>query len=769
MDKKILFCFVFLLVIPLLTLVRADFTIESQLDTNTVCPSNTIIINEIITSTTDSSYSVSLSGSASSFTTAVPSGFFLNSGKKQTVFLYITPSSRITPGSYSLTFQVTSQGVSKTVSHSVIVENCHATSVVIEPVTQKTCTCEEKSFQLTIKNNGKYLESYNLEASGPLSSYTTFSIKTFSLSPGQSINVNAYVKAPCNIAGNYDLTFKVNAESKYAQTEVSSKLELVPCYDYTFSVEKNFYETCENQKVTIPVTLKNIGTQENTYSIKLTAPAWVSADQKSLKISPGQEKIFNLIVQPPLQTAGNSTITLDFLSEKGSISQKLNLDLNVGSCYGSTLSLERKEDTICNGMSNAYSITIKNTGKFSNDFLLVLEAPAWVTLNKNQFTLNPNEEGSALLTASPSNDVPPATYTISVKSLDSNKLEVKDSLSLTTVSQEQCYQPSVVLENNQITVPQETPATSLFTIENKGLLPADYLVELSGTAASFCLINPSTISLESGKAQTLYLYIFPPTDTQPGNYTLTLTARLKDSAISSRKELIIIVTGEVSNQTGPIINITNQTGTEKPVVQKKTFWQAITGFFASIFGPNKQTNKTEETNETIVSLKNNPPVLKEDIPDIEINSGDEYIIDLSKYFEDKDGDTLEFITLKPEDMNILIKGNKITLVAPKSLEGEREITFYATDGQVMISSNVVPITITASKEKATTPAEFDNKTNKSDDKITGQTTKSTNFFAQYKSYLILAIVVAIVIILIMSGLGKKILQFFEEEPEKKKK
>jgi len=61
MLKKFSLMFVLLLFLAL-PLVAADFSIESQLETNTVCPSNTIIINEIISSTTDASYSVSVSG-----------------------------------------------------------------------------------------------------------------------------------------------------------------------------------------------------------------------------------------------------------------------------------------------------------------------------------------------------------------------------------------------------------------------------------------------------------------------------------------------------------------------------------------------------------------------------------------------------------------------------------------------------------------------------------------------------------------------------------
>lgn len=858
MVKKTIFIFaLFLFLVPFLPLAKADFSIQSQLETNTVCPSSTIIINEIISSTSDASFSVSVSGSAGSFTTAVPSGFFLNSGQKQSVFLYITPSSKINPGSYNLDVQVTSQGNTKTVSHAIMVENCHKTSIKIEPSSLKSCTCEEKSFKITITNEGRYLENYNLNAEGPLAGYLTLSSRSFSLNSNQSIETTAYLKSPCNVFGNYDLTFKAISESKYGQAEAISKIELVPCYDYTISSEKNFYSLCENEKISIPVSIKNTGTVENIYSIKTSGLTWLVADQKSLKIAPDTEKTFNLIVQPPLKTQGNFSSSITFLSDKGSISKELNLDLNVDSCYGAQVSIEKSEDEICNGLANSYKILIKNTGKFKNKYNIVLEAPTWVRLDKTQVELNASQETAFYLNASPPSDTKATAYSVIVKIQDTiNKIETSSSLSLKTISQEECYKPVVSSETEKLTAPQDMPATFLFTIENKGLKTADYVIELSGTASSFSRINPSTITLEPNKAQTLYLYLFPSIDAQITDYTLTLTARLKDSAIASKKTIVVnVVKSSDIIKPANITNQSNQTKSNESKIDlnKKSFWQgfwqSITGFFVKIFSPPKKAPAGEQSNDT-----NSPPFLKKNISDIELESGGKFIINLSEYFEDKDNDKMYYIAVKPQNLTLVIKGDIMTITAPRVFEGTREMTFFATDSKKMVASNLVKIIVAKSKEEGyesevnktenetqennnpaynltnttnntrltsnlenqtnltgnvnetrqnissnissqnqsnnTSNATSNtveikpkkNRTNESIINLTGKITeeqsaqpiasKSTisTFYEQYKSYIILAILAAIVVVLIMSGLGKKILQFFEEEePEKKKK
>jgi uncharacterized membrane protein len=686
-NKTYLIAVLFLLLVSIISLAKADFTIESQLDTNSVCPSNTIIINEIVTSTSDSSYSVSVSGSAAQFTTAVPSGFFLNSGQKQTVFLYITPSSKINPGSYSLDFKVTSQGTTKTVSHSIVVENCHQTTITVEPLIQTSCSCEEKSFRLTISNNGKYLENYNLAPEGPLASYVTLSNSYFSLASGQSTTAIAYVKTPCNVFGNYDLNFKVNSDSKYAQAETTSKLEIIPCYDYAITSEKNFYDLCENQKISVPIKITNTGTVDNSYTIKSIGPTWIVSDQKTLKLSPNTEKIFNLVVQPPLKTLGNFSSTVELLSDKGSISKKIDLDYKVDSCYGSSIAIDKNADQVCDSFKNTYKVTVKNTGRFKNAYNIVLVAPTWVKIDKTQVTLNSSEQTDLTLEVSPAVDTKASTYSIIVKVQDiANKIENQETLSLTTISQEDCFKPSVTSEKDEITIPQDTAATLLFTIENKGLTTANYVIELSGTAASFSRINPSTITLEPNKAQSLYLYLFPSIDTQVNNYTLTLTSRLKDSTISSKKTIIVKV---LKSSDQPIINITknqtNQTQVNETKVVKKTFWQSITGFFVSLFTPKVATN--------------NAPKLVKKIPNIEMQSGDQFKIDLSQYFKDKDANnTLSYIAIKPEGMNLLIKGSIITIIAPKNFEATRDIIFYVSDGNVMVPSNSVKLIVTLPEE-----------------------------------------------------------------------
>ncbi len=885
MVKKIQFAVLFLvLFLACLTLAKADFSIQSQLETNTVCPSSTIIINEIISTTEDSSFSVSTSGSASQFTTAVPLGFFLNKEQTQTVFLYITPPSKTAPGVYNIILQVSSQGETKTLSHSIIVENCHKTVLVATPASQSSCTCEQKQVYIQISNQGKYLENYVLAAEGPLKQWVTFSGTSFSMPPNSTRDAIAYFKTPCNVVGNYDTVFKVTSTSKYAQAETTSSLSLITCYDYSLNTEKTFYDICETQTKVIPITIKNLGTTENTYALKLGSPSWMVLDQKSIKLSTNQEKTFNLNVQPPANTQGNFTAYLEVTSEKGAVIKNLEINFNIGSCYGSAIGIDKKDDRVCNTLSNTYQVTITNTGKLSKEFDLALEGPTWATLDESHVAMDTNEKATATLSIQPPQDTLSSGYIITIKSIDSiSKKESKTSLNLTTLTTENCYQPSITSEKDSITVSQDSAATLLISIENKGLQQANYVIEISGTASGFSQINPAAISLDSKKTQSLYLYFAPSIETPVGAYILTVSSRLKDSTLVAKKTIKVNVAKGEEIIIEPT-NFTNQTSQTEVKETNGTnawnnFWSAIANFFKKLF--TSEVKAPLPINESW----NHAPELVKNFSNIEIESGKSYTIDLGPYFKDEDRDKLQFITVKPLNISVLIKGPIMELTPQKGFEGTRDITFYATDAKKMTASNTVKITViapivpeqveeqepvqeeeqeqvneTESQENETIPATiepvenitctsyywFDSNTtdcgykefcglyiyqglatfttleecqenlpeqeteqeempetnetvpascenettcsldesnqtipstqinmsnistNQSQTSPQTSTPVKSNFWVEYQSYILLAILIAIIIILVVTGLGKKILNFFEEEPEKKK-
>lgn len=706
------------------------FALEDKTSTNVVCPSSTILLQQTVTADQSSSFTITTSGTAKSFSTTVPSGFWLNEGQSQTIYTYITPSSKITPGKYNIKITIESNGVSKDVEKEIVVENCHYVELTVEPLT-KICSCEEKTVGLNITNKGRYLENYKLGVEGPANDWISLSSSTISLSPNSSTVAYAYVKTPCEVKGSYELNFVLES-LPYVKTNKKAQIEVVPCYDYTIATDKVLYSMCEAGELTIPVKIKNLGTTDNIYKINFEAPEWTKADQRELSIKENEEKSFNIIANPPYGTNGNFTIKIDVLSDYGKVMKSLELEEDVESCYGVSVAIEADRDKICNALSSSYSVIVKNTGKFANSYELLLEGPEWAALSNNSIALDAGAEGALSLGINPPFENAAGIYNITVKAVDSiSNVEASDAIIIETINATDCYKPSISTQEDEIEVAIDSTATLPLIVENKGTNAANYSIELSGTAASFCQINPGAVAVNPNEAQTIYLYIAPSLELNSDEYTITATARLADTTVLSSKNIVISVTPaeelelplieeetevDVANttETNETINITGQV-IETPEA-KPSLWSRFIEWLGNLFRPKKAaitedlTNLSNLTdimaeNITDASAENRAPVLNKDIPDIELNPGETYTIDLADYFSDPDKDALSYIPIKPAHIDAAIYGSVVSLTAELNFTGPTSTTFYAYDGVEITSSNLVKITLKGAEAPEETPAE----------------------------------------------------------------
>lgn len=781
MDKKrlIFFALMFALALILIPLASAAFTVETELVTNSVCPTNTILIQEIVTSQSNAPYSVTISGPAATFTTAVPSGFYLEAGQKQTIYLYITPPSTTMPNSYNLIVNIESQGTNKQLTQVVNVENCHSTSLTIKEAVKEMCSCDETDLVLTLENKGKYLEQYELSVNGYDSTWFTLSPSSISLLPGSKADILAHLKVPCGTSGDYETTFSVKGKNSIAQDSAETLVKVYPCYDFILSSEKNSYEVCENKKLEVPLIIKNIGTQDNIYQINYNGPIWTSIDKKDIEIKKGESGIFNILASPPLKTTGEFTASVEVMSKNGKVIKKQDIKINSVKCYDFSLSIPEEKQTICNGLTATYAATLKNLGKFTANYDVTVNGPDWAKLSDTKVTLEPGKDKSLSLTIAPPQTSLIQDYVITIKATDTEtKISSEDTLTITTASLEQCYQPSITSEKDTVEIAQDHTATAGFMIENKGTKEAIYDIVLTGTATQFSQINPGAVTISPSKAQNLYLYIAPSPEIEIGTYTATVTARLKDTTILASKTINIKVVEKTTEE-------------ETPVVQpKESLFTKIINFFKKLFTiekpatqpaqnetiipiepvTNETTTPSNETNQTITPPANETqtvppaqtpvepqepeqgktaPYLDKQIPEIKIAKDQPYNIDLDLYFKDPNNDKLYYAAVSPLNMTLKIDQNKVTVTPDAGFQGERKLTFYASDGKEAASSNEVKITVGAGTIPTAPTLKID----------------LSEFLVKYRYYLIGAAIIIIIIIILLSGLGEKIVDFFEEDVE----
>ncbi len=92
--------------------------------------------------------------------------------------------------------------------------------------------------------------------------------------------------------------------------------------------------------------------------------------------------------------------------------------------------------------------------------------------------------------------------------------------------------------------------------------------------------------------------------------------------------------------------------------------------------------------------ENNAPELLINIPDIIISKNSEFSIDLSEYFFDENGDSLEYTVYEMDDISALVNESIATLIPEKGFTGIIHTFIIANDSESIAVSNVFSVNVT---------------------------------------------------------------------------
>ena len=171
-------------------------------------------------------------------------------------------------------------------------------------------------------------------------------------------------------------------------------------------------------------------------------------------------------------------------------------------------------------------------------------------LDKDVVRLQAGNASKFNLIVSPK-DVSAGEYTINLaaESQGPSKTSSTDTLKLRVASKELCFGVQTAAAQGSVDVAYGEGALIPVVVENKGRETSTYDLEVSGSGANYAELNPGTLTLGGGQAQTVYLYIAIPIDAQQPDYKVTVGARLKDGTVSSSATVDVNVVSQQENQT----------------------------------------------------------------------------------------------------------------------------------------------------------------------------------------------------------------------------
>ncbi len=551
MKKSTIFFLLFIYILLIVTLISAQSlqyqTIQAS---DSLCPRESGLFKDKVrnTETVAKQYTASLSGSASSFSTVLPTSFILTPGEEKEIFTYITPRTDTQAGTYDIKISFVSGKDTSLISHTVAIKNCYGVALTPKPETANVCPSEIAKYEVNIANNGEYAETFYLSLDGQIKDRVGLSDKQVILNKGESKSIILFVNSPTD-SGSFGFSLVANSASGKSRVSLPLTLSINPCFDFSFVVQsdKTSYEVCDRTATVVQLRTENKGTSFNEFDLQLDAPQWVRLSRNSLGLMPNEVRVTELYIAPEYGVEGNFEIKLTLVPKKGNQKATSQIDVKVKKCTNVKLEAQDKEVSACKGINNDFEVLVTNTGELEKTFQAGIDAPEWVAFNTvPQFNLKAGEEKKLVVRALPPEEVSEEDYKVKVgvKAADASGVVARDEaeLNIEVVSIQNCYKPLVSTDYTDGVIYYDSSVPIPITITNTGSRRADYSLFLTGNSANFVKLNPSTLNLDPGKSETVYLYVAPDVNVKVGQYNAILTINLQGSQLLTSKEFKFEIT-----------------------------------------------------------------------------------------------------------------------------------------------------------------------------------------------------------------------------------
>jgi len=549
--------------------------------------------------------------------------------------------------------------------------------------------CTPVSYDITVKNTGVFTENYHIEFGGnKYEDYFDLPYQDMMIEAGGQGTVSATMTPACSISGELVIPFSVEA----VQNELIATLEheLSINNNYDFEVISGVAEVCGLQETNIPILINNKANFDNSYSITLDAPKNFALDREEMNVSSGAGEIFFIKAQPSTKQIGEHNLTVTVTGEVGGQIAETTAQIIVLDCHSVSVNIDLQEDIYdCSGQYS-YPIVVKNTGLVSADIRLDVYGSEYITATESNFALAPGEEKTTAMYA----NLPPAhalekDIKVVASVLGVEDVTAEDTINVEFIDEQACH--AVELLDNKVLMNFDEEEVML-TMKHVGLASARY--DLSYDGEGFALeddderLNPGeeekvilekiNDSEERVYKGTLHVVTTSEDEERLLTYDLPVTINYhKESIFEKGKDyfsakpcqfvtsilIILLIVGLLI----VIIRPDRPRSRGIPLLMILLgLWLLIAVIFIGIFG--------------VPTLYE--PVGKSDNPLVIIMGEDDtYALNLTGFFVDEDGDTLDYLVSEMDNVSVTISNGTAYIVPDTDFFGSRRFRITAFDGK----------------------------------------------------------------------------------------
>ncbi|MFH0869031.1 MAG: hypothetical protein V1839_02280 [archaeon] len=275
----------------------------------------------------------------------------------------------------------------------------------------------------------------------------------------------------------------------------------VAAADFTATAGITEQTVCATDTILYVVSVQNTADSADAYTVTVSGDAakWAVAAPAGFSLNPGAKEDIYVYVTP---SSGAPPGAYGLKVKINGIESLLNVI--VGDCHSVTLASDDTSSEVCADTQADYTITLTNTGKYTETLSLTLSGTAakWSTLSDTVAKLAVGESKQIKATA-----IPPADQTglfdltVNAKAQNSN---AASSLGLSLKSNN-CYEFDLMPDKDYLSFCENSEAKIPLTLVNRGNVDNSYTLSVTGPAWASVENDVLEIPADSSKVTNLIL------------------------------------------------------------------------------------------------------------------------------------------------------------------------------------------------------------------------------------------------------------------------
>lgn len=464
--------------------------------------------------TTDTfSFSLELPAEWSGF---IPPEKSLGVGETEELTFYITPPCFTVAGNYPVKVKAeSSDGREFSEGMNVGILTCHFVKIGVDEF-KTACKGFPADYKIDVTNLGKISETFLIKVT------TSWGEELLSA----SMDIGSQKKETFDIsvsppdAGTYYITISAESQDSYAKDRKEVQLDVDSCYDFSLNLQPKESLACLGGSGKYILLINNVGSEEDEYNIH--APEWVVASQDSITISPHTERNVGLFAYPEIE--GKNTFEIQVVSSKfPEMKKTISGITNAMECKDVAVIVSPPEQTVCQGLTKEYEVTVKNTGTVTESFDIEADTG---TLEKGKVSLESGEVEKVKLTVDSSGmDLGTNYVTVTARSGEVSDQNVIDLIV------EDCYSLEFGVEPKEMEACTGDEITYTLSIKNTGKFASEYTLKVDEEMIGVVFITP-------GESKTINTTLMVKYD-QEETHELTFKAISEQKSFEATSELII--------------------------------------------------------------------------------------------------------------------------------------------------------------------------------------------------------------------------------------